>query len=111
MAHSKQYVRLMNSRQWRETRNTYVASHPLCERCKERGRIRATQCVHHIVPVESGLTDRDCEQLCFSLGNLQSLCYECHAEVHRMERSHSKEAHHQRQSERLERWINRHRRN
>lgn len=105
--HSQLYVRLMNSKAWRDTRNKYLALHPLCEDCKERGIVKAAQCVHHMVEVESGRTDRECEQLCFSTGNLRALCFACHSERHTKAKSHTKEAHRQRNSERLERWIRR----
>ena len=107
MAHSIQYVKLMNSKEWRQTRNEYLSTHPLCEECKERGIVKPAQCVHHIVEVESGQTDRECEQLCFSRGNLRALCFACHSELHKQLRSHSKEAHHKRNAERLRRWVER----
>ena len=106
--HSKLYVKLMNSKQWRVLRNQHLTEHPLCERCKQQGYIVAARCVHHITPVESGRTDAECEQLAFSSANLQSLCYQCHADIHKAERSHSKEAHKERERQRLEQWKARH---
>lgn len=108
MAHSKLYVRIMNSVRWRRLRNDYLTAHTLCERCEAEGYIVAAQCVHHKTPVESGRTDSECEQLAFSWYNLQALCYRCHAEIHQAERSRSGEAHRQRAKERLERWVKRH---
>lgn len=108
MAHSKLYVKLMNSARWKKTRDEWLSQHPLCANCKANGIVESARCVHHIVPVESGRTDKQCEELAFSEANLQSLCYQCHAEIHKAERSHSKAAHHEREAERLERWKARH---
>jgi len=107
MAHSKLYVQIMNSREWRETRATYLADHPLCEDCKEKGIYTPAQCVHHLTEIESAMTDRDAYQLACSLGNLRALCYKCHGDTHRKLRSHSKEAHKTRNEQRLARFIER----
>ena len=108
MAHSKLYVKLMNSARWKKLRDDWLRQHPLCDECKRNGITEAATCVHHVTPVESGRTDRECEQLAYSWSNLQSLCYQCHAEIHRAENSHSKQAHKTREAERLERWKARH---
>lgn len=107
MAHSKTYTRLLNSRQWRETRERKLNDQPLCERCKRDGYITAATCVHHITPVESGRTDKECAELCFSFTNLMSLCYRCHADIHMAEGKGTKENHKQREQERLQQWIDR----
>lgn len=107
MAHSKLYVQLMNSREWRELRVRKLQANPLCERCKAQGYIVSARCIHHLVPIESGHTPDDCQRLAFSWNNLQSLCFQCHAEIHKAERSHSREAHRQRAQDRLRQWIER----
>lgn len=38
--------------------------------------------VHHIRPVEEGLTLREKEQLMFDPHNLRALCHECHVKTH-----------------------------
>jgi hypothetical protein len=110
MAHSNLYIKLMNSKKWRELRNEFIREHPLCSACNARGLIVAARCVHHLTPVETGKTDKECEDLAFSRSNLQALCYECHAAIHKAEHSHSKTAHHQRVAERMERWKAKHKR-
>lgn len=107
--HGKTYIRLMNSREWRNLRNSYLQAHPLCEGCQDRGYVTAARCVHHKVPVESGRSDRECEELAFRWSNLQALCFQCHADIHKAERSHSREAHRARAAARLEAWKERHR--
>lgn len=108
MAHSKLYIKLMNSREWKRTRAAWLTGHPLCARCAAQGYVTAARCVHHITPVESGHTENECRQLAFSPSNLQALCIACHAEIHKAERSHSKESHQQRERDRLQAWIDRH---
>lgn len=109
MAHSRLYIQLMNSRRWRELRTAKLANNPLCERCKAEGYVSAAQCVHHIVEVESGRTDDECRDLCFRWTNLQSLCYQCHAEIHKRNGKGTKQNHKQREDERLSQWLARHR--
>ena len=108
MAHSKLYVKLMNSARWKKLRDDWLREHPLCEECKRKGIVEPARCVHHVTPVESGRTAKRCEALAYSCSTLQSLCDKAHAEIHKAERSHSKEAHHDRERERLERWKARH---
>lgn len=59
--HTPRWTRL--SRRWR-------LAHPLCERCRQAGKIVAAQCVDHVVPAPI------CEDF-YDEKNLQSLCYEC----------------------------------
>ena len=108
MAHSKLYVQLMNSRQWRDLRTAKLRANPLCERCQAQGYVVPSRCVHHLVEVESGRTEQQCRDLCFQWTNLQALCYQCHADIHKAARSHSRESHQQRASDRLQQWIESH---
>lgn len=104
MAHSDLYKRLMNSREWRELRTEVIREHPICQRCEAMGRVTASRCVHHIVPVESGRTETECMQLAFRKTNCQALCYQCHADIHRAEGYHSKDVMKQRADQRLAAW-------
>ena len=88
-------------------RQEYLRAHPLCERCKRDGLVRSAIDVHHKVPVESAHTIAEMEQLAYDWNNLQALCIPCHASIHKAERSHSKQAHKQREDDRLERWKER----
>lgn len=60
--------------QWRKIRERYVALHPLCEKCKEQGRLVPVDEVHHIVPTSRGGTHK--------FSNLMSLCKSCHNKIH-----------------------------
>lgn len=105
MAHSKLYTRLMNSARWQRLRLQYLTAHPLCEQCQAEGRVQAAQCVHHVVPIESGRTDAECTGLAFAWNNLRALCYPHHAEIHRSEHARGKDIHHERALQRLDAWI------
>lgn len=102
--HSKLYRQLMSSKEWRTLRNSYLQQHPLCEECERKGYVTAARCVHHKTPVESGHSESECRDLAFRPTNLMALCFQCHADIHKAERSHSREAHKQRTRERLEQW-------
>ena len=58
---------------WVRIRNRYIAAHPLCELCKERGELTPAEQVHHIVPLSQGGTHDE--------SNLRSLCSSCHSGI------------------------------
>lgn len=61
-------------RRWEKARMSFLASNPLCVRCKEAGRIERATVVDHIIPHKGDETlfwDR--------AGNWQSLCVACHS--------------------------------
>lgn len=113
MSRNKDYQRLLNAPQWAKVKAIVRArAGGLCERCKaegiaERGVPYITPGVdcHHIVPVESGKTLAEMERLCFDTHNIRLLCVPCHIKTHAEQRSHSKEAHKQRENDRLSQWI------
>lgn len=108
MSRSKEYQRLLNDKRWKALRLRYLREHPLCERCKAEGYMRSAVDCHHIVPVESGKTQAEMERLAYDWHNLQALCVPCHIRVHQEARAHTKEAHQQRERDRLDQWIARH---
>ena len=61
-------------RRWRGVRGGFLTSNPLCEICRENGRLTPATIAHHKVAVRDGGTD--------SWDNLQALCHECHARLH-----------------------------
>jgi 5-methylcytosine-specific restriction protein A len=64
----------------------------LCENCLAKGRTTPAAVVHHVKPVEAGISDMQMRSLCFDYSNLQSLCHECHNEAHRELKSYAKES-------------------
>lgn len=95
----------MNSKRWKELRTRKLYANPLCELHKRNGKVVAASVVHHLTEVESGRTEEECERLAFAWNNLQSLCRECHNEIHAQKKSHSRQSHHDREQSRLQQWI------
>ena len=105
MSRDRDYQHLLNSRRWAETRQkVWERAKGLCEECREQGIITPGVDCHHIVPVETAHNLQEMKALCFDTANIRLLCIPHHIEVHTKERSHSKEAHRQREDDRLERW-------
>ena len=115
MSRNKDYQRLLNSPRWREVKTlVWRRANGLCERCIREGKAAGVpdgyitpgvDC-HHIVPVESGKTLAEMQRLCYDWQhNIQLLCVPCHIKTHAEQRSHSKEAHKQRENDRLSQWI------
>jgi len=82
MSKDKDYIRLIHDRRWLRLRRQRLTLHPVCEMCEKEGRVTAAVEVHHIVPVETGLTFRQKAELMFSPSNVMALCHECHVRVH-----------------------------
>jgi len=105
MAHSKLYVKIMNSREWRMLRKEIINERPLCERCQAQGYVVLARCVHHIVPVESGRTEAECYDLAYRRSNLQALCFQCHNDIHKAQHSFTPQVIKERNEERLSVWA------
>lgn len=69
------------SKPWKQCRAAYIRSvNGLCERCLEKGIVKAADIVHHIIELDDEKA-RDPE-IAFNFDNLQALCIECHNEIH-----------------------------
>lgn len=74
-------------RAWKRIRDSYAASHPLCEQCLQKGEYVKTEQIHHKLPLSQGGThDKE---------NLIALCKECHSRIHATsgDRWHRKKIH------------------
>lgn len=79
MSRNQKYIKLINSVKWRNTRHTKLIYNPICEICRDK---LATE-VHHIQPLEQFSNNIELmEEMCFKYSNLQSLCRECHKNLH-----------------------------
>ncbi|MCD8210951.1 MAG: HNH endonuclease [Prevotella sp.] len=82
--HDEEYNRLLQSKRWRLLRKQVLEENKcLCRRCMEQGRVSLATTIHHITPVQWGVSLREKERLAFDRNNLMPLCDECHKEVHR----------------------------
>lgn len=82
MAKDEDYRRMIHSERWRALRRQVLNAHPLCERCKAEGYVTAATEVHHVTPVEDGVSIADKERLMFDPYNLRALCRRCHTLTH-----------------------------
>ena len=82
MAKDKVYIKLIHAPRWTELRRRVLSAQPLCERCKAEGIITAATVVHHITPVEYGMTYAEKRRLCYDPANLMALCHDCHVKTH-----------------------------
>lgn len=107
MAKDIDYVRMIHTARWLRLRRAKLSACPLCERCAEEGRVEPASEVHHVTPVEDGLTARDKEALMYDPHNLRALCHACHVRTHtelgRCGRAHAR----RRAAEQLERFRQR----
>ena len=55
------------NRRWRRLRAAFLAEHPLCKLCGDRGRVTVATVVDHVTPIGAGGDAWDWD-------NLQSLC-------------------------------------
>ncbi len=82
MAKDKDYNKMIHSSRWVKLRRSVLSGEPLCRRCKAQGFITLAVELHHIIPVEEGLTIADKERLMFNPSNLMPLCHRCHVDIH-----------------------------
>lgn len=79
----KEYaVEFYSSKAWRDCRAAYTKSvGGLCERCKAQGRLRPANVVHHKIHISpDNIND---PSVTLNWNNLQALCRDCHAEIHK----------------------------
>lgn len=106
MAKDKDYKRMIHTARWLRLRRDKLSDFPMCERCEEEGRVTPATEVHHIRPVEDGLSYADKERLMFDYYNLRSLCHECHIKTHTEMGRSGKEQSKRQASAKLRRFVN-----
>lgn len=107
MARDKDYAKLIQSARWRRLRREVLTVHPLCQRCKDEGRLTAATEVHHVRPVEEAVTYSGKESLMFDAHNLRALCHDCHTRTHMELGRGTKEQQRKRNSEQIKRVVGR----
>ena len=61
-------------RSWAKIRAAFLHAHPLCEMCRDDGKLTAAELVHHKRKLTDGGTN--------DWRNLQALCSSCHSRLH-----------------------------
>lgn len=74
--------KIYNSTLWKKLRNSYIAEHPLCERCLAEGRVTPAVACHHVQPFLSGSTYQEQINLAYDVSNLMAVCSQCHKDLH-----------------------------
>lgn len=74
---------MIQSGRWFRLRREVLARHPACQRCLEEGIVTPATEVHHIRPVEDGVTRAEQVRLMYDIHNLRALCHDCHVQTHK----------------------------
>ena len=105
---AKDKAEIYNSREWKELRIAKLRSTKgLCEECMQEGIVTRGRCVQHIVPIETARTKDEMRRLASDGGvpGLKSLCFVCHARIHKELGSNTAKIVHQRAEARQDRWA------
>ena len=105
---AKDKADIYNSREWKELRAAKLRStNGLCEECMKQGIITSARCVHHVVPIETARTKDEMKRLAIDCGlqSLKSLCFACHARIHKEMGSNTAKIVRQRAEARQDRWA------
>ena len=103
---AKDKTEIYNSREWKELRIAKLRStNGLCEECLKEGIVTSARCVHHVVPIETARTKDEMKRLAFDVNNLRSLCFACHARIHKELGSNTAKIVRQRAEARQDRWA------
>lgn len=105
MSKDANYRKMIQSTRWVKLRREKIKLNPLCQDCLSAGIYTPAQEIHHVVPCESAKSVRQMEELMFNLGNLRSLCHDCHVLTHKRLASHSKDAQRRNTDDRNERFL------
>ena len=60
-------------RSWKRIRDRYIKANPLCEECKNQGKLTPAEEIHHIIPLSKDGGNNE--------ENLMSLCKSCHSRI------------------------------
>ena len=104
---AKDKATIYNSKEWRELRAEKLRANPICEMCEEQGIVTSARCVHHVVPIETARTKDEMKRLAIDCGlqGLKSLCFACHARIHKELGSNTAKIVRQRAEARQDRWA------
>ena len=107
MSQRQDKQRIYNSREWQSLRLRKLTANPMCEVCLSKGLVESARVVHHVVPIETATDYPTMRAIAFQYDNLQSLCFQCHSDIHKAMASRTKEGHKRAVDAALERWKQR----
>ena len=69
-----------DTKKWKKLRKSYLAEHPVCERCAAAGFVSVAEHVHHKIELtEENVKDPN---ITLNPDNLEALCFDCHRREH-----------------------------
>lgn len=78
--------KIYHSKEWRELRQWWIETHPLCQRCEREGRTTPATAVHHKESFakyfRNGQITEKALEVAFNPSNLMSVCDACHKKEH-----------------------------
>lgn len=74
--------KVYQSAKWQRLRKAKLMQNPLCEECLAKGIVKPAVDIHHIDSFMN-YTGNMRLQKAYDFNNLQSLCKECHSELHK----------------------------
>lgn len=76
------------SQAWKNCREEYAKSKGyLCEKCLANGQYKAGVIVHHVTELTP--YNIECPEVTLNWNNLQLLCRDCHAEMHKRKKRYA----------------------
>ena len=71
---------IYQSKEWKKVRALKLQKDPLCEECLKQGLYTPADMVHHKIWLD--MININDPEIALNIDNLQSLCWECHNQVH-----------------------------
>lgn len=105
MAKNETYNKLIHKNRWLRLRKQVLSAHPLCQMCESEGLLSPATEVHHIVPCETALSEREMTTLMYDPHNLMALCHRHHVEIHTTMGKGGKEGNRKRARERVLKFV------
>lgn len=105
MAKNEIYNKLIHTNRWLKLRREVLNAHPICQMCEAERRMSAATEVHHIVPCETALSEREMATLMFDPHNVMALCHQHHLQVHEALGKGGKQGSKKRAAERLSNFV------
>lgn len=105
MAKNEIYNKLIHTNRWLKLRREVLNAHPICQMCEAERRVSAATEVHHIVPCETALSEREMATLMFDPHNVMALCHQHHLQVHEALGKGGKQGNKKRAAERLANFV------
>jgi 5-methylcytosine-specific restriction endonuclease McrA len=105
MAKNETYNKLIHTTRWLQLRRQVLNAHPICQMCEAERRVSAATEVHHIVPVETAVSEREMAALMFDPHNVMALCHKHHQEVHQTLGKGGKQERRKRADARLQNFV------